>query len=278
MRVLFVGDIVGKPGRHIFRRSLPLLLRHAGVDLVVVNVENAAGGFGVTRETAQEILAAGAHVLTTGNHVWDKKEALDYIAVEARLLRPLNYATAAPGHGSLVVTTAGGIRVGVINAMGRVHMPLVDDPFRAVAAEVDRLRTEAAVLIVDFHAEATSEKIAMGWYLDGRVAAVVGTHTHVQTADDRILPGGTAYITDVGMTGPHDSVIGVEKEAALARFLTGLPGRFETATGDPRVHAVVIEADPASGRATAIDRLSLSSADLDRLAAQYAAETMETDA
>jgi metallophosphoesterase (TIGR00282 family) len=257
MTLLFVGDIVGRPGRSLLRRALPWLVRRHGVGLVIANVENAAGGSGITRETAAEILGAGVHVMTTGNHVWDKKEAIEYIGLEPRLLRPINYPPAAPGRGSLVLE-AGGASVAVVNAMGRVHMPLVDDPFAALAAEVDRLRSRAAVIVVDFHAEATSEKIAMGWHLDGRVTAVVGTHTHVQTADERVLPGGTAYITDVGMTGPHESVIGVDREAVLTRFLTGLPTRFETATGDPRLHAVLVEADPASGRATAITRLALT--------------------
>jgi metallophosphoesterase (TIGR00282 family) len=258
MRILFIGDIVGKPGREIVRRAVPRLVRHYGIDLTVANVENAAGGFGVTRETAESILAAGVQVLTSGNHVWDKKEALDYIAKEPRLLRPLNYAAAAPGRGSIVVTTAQGDRVGIVNAMGRVYMPLVDDPFGALAVEVERIHSETRVVIVDFHAEVTSEKVAMGWHLDGRASAVVGTHTHVQTADERVLPGGTAYITDVGMTGPHDSVIGVETAAALGRFLNGLPVRFETATGLPKLHAVVIEADSGSGRALRIERLSLT--------------------
>jgi len=267
MRILFVGDIVGKPGRDLTRRAVPLLVRHRGIDLVVANVENAAGGFGVTRETGDAILAAGVHVMTSGNHIWDKKEALAYIAAESRLLRPLNYPAAAPGRGTWTASIEG-VGVAVVNAMGRVHMPLVDDPFAALAAEVTRVRALASIVIVDFHAEATSEKVAMGWHLDGRVTAVVGTHTHVQTADERVLPGGTAYVTDVGMTGPHDSVIGVEKAAALARFLTGLPSRFETATGDPRLHAVVVEADEAAGHALAIERLSLGSAELDRLAAE----------
>ena len=258
MRILFIGDIVGKPGREMVRRAVPRLVEHYGIDLTVANVENAAGGFGVTRETAEALLAAGVQVMTSGNHIWDKKETLEYIAHEPRLLRPLNYSSAAPGRGSLVVTTPQGHRVGVINAMGRVYMPLVDDPFKALPIEVERIRREAPVVIVDFHAEVTSEKAAMGWHLDGRVSAVVGTHTHVPTADERILPGGTAYITDVGMTGPHDSVIGVETAAALGRFLNGLPVRFETASGLPKLHAVVIEADSSSGRALRIERLSLT--------------------
>jgi metallophosphoesterase (TIGR00282 family) len=271
MRLLFVGDIVGKPGRQLLRRGLAPLSRHYGIDLVVANVENAAGGFGITRETAQEILSCGVHVMTTGNHVWDKKEALEYIAGEPRLVRPLNYPAGAPGRGVHVATTAAGGRVAVVNAMGRVHMPLVDDPFAALPQALDAIRAETAVVLVDFHAEATSEKVAMGWYLDGRATAVVGTHTHVQTADERLLPGGTGYITDVGMTGPHDSVIGVEKEAAIGKFVTGLPARFDTAIGDPRLHAVVIDADEASGRARAIERLSLT---LDALEALAVAESV----
>jgi metallophosphoesterase (TIGR00282 family) len=262
MRILFIGDIVGKPGRELVRRGVPALAKHHGVDLTIANVENAAGGFGITRETAEAILAAGVHVMTSGNHIWDKKEALAYIAKEPRLLRPLNYPQGAPGSGAVVVTGPGGHRVAVVNGMGRVYMPLVDDPFAALAAEVERLRAETPVVIVDFHAEVTSEKIAMGWHLDGRASAVVGTHTHVQTADERVLPGGTAYITDVGMTGPHDSVIGVETAAALGRFLNGLPARFETATGRPLLHGVLLDVDDATGRAERIGRLSLTPEDL----------------
>jgi metallophosphoesterase (TIGR00282 family) len=266
MRLLFVGDIVGKPGRQVLRRGLPLLVRQHAIDLVIANVENAAGGFGITRETAQEILASGVQVMTTGNHVWDKKEAIEYIASETRLLRPLNFPPGAPGRGSLVVE-AQGTPVAVINVMGRVHMPPLDDPFAVVVREIERLRARTPVVLVDFHAEATSEKIAMGWHLDGRVTAVVGTHTHVQTADERVLPGGTAYITDVGMTGPHDSVIGVDKDAAIARFLTGMPSRFDTATGDARLLAVIVETDAATGRAIGIERLNLASDALEAPAA-----------
>jgi metallophosphoesterase (TIGR00282 family) len=257
MRLLFVGDIFGKPGRHILQRAVPAVSRAYDVDLVVANVENAAGGFGITRETAQEILAAGVAVMTTGNHVWDKREAMEYIAQEPRLLRPANYPAAAPGRGVATVPARGGVPVGVINVMGRVHMPLVDDPFSTVRRAVDDLRAASPVVLVDFHAEATSEKVAMGRFLDGVVTAVVGTHTHVQTADERVLPGGTAYISDVGMTGPHDSVIGVDTASALARFTTGLPNRFETATGDVRLQAVVIDVDPSTGRSLGIERLSL---------------------
>jgi metallophosphoesterase (TIGR00282 family) len=262
MRLLLVGDIVGKPGREIFRRAMPLLRRRHDPDLVIVNIENAAGGSGVTRDTAEEILAAGAELLTSGNHIWDKKEALAYIDEEPRLLRPINYPAAAPGRGLAILTARNAVRVAVINAMGRVHMAPLDNPFAVLDRAVAEVRRDTPVVLVDFHAEATSEKIALGWHLDGRVTAVIGTHTHVQTADEQILPGGTAYLTDVGMTGPHDSVIGVEKTAALARFLTNMPSRFETATGRPRLNAVLVTCDEHTGRATAIARLSLGMEDL----------------
>jgi hypothetical protein len=261
MRLLFVGDIVGKPGRTVLSRVLPRLVERDGIDFVVANVENSAGGFGVTRETADAILAAGVHVMTSGNHIWDKKEALEYVAREPRLLRPINYAPGAPGVGAGVFTARDGTRVAVVNAMGRVHMPLVDDPFAVLDAEIPRLRAVTPVVVVDFHAEVTSEKIALAWHLDGRASLVAGTHTHVATADERVLPGGTACITDVGMTGPHDSVIGVEKRAAIARFRTGLPAKFDTATGDARLNAVVVDIDALDGRARAIARISLGEDD-----------------
>jgi hypothetical protein len=267
MRLLFVGDIVGKPGREIFRRAMPWLRNRHDPDLVIVNVENAAGGSGVTRETAEEILAAGAEVLTSGNHIWDKKEALAYIDEEPRLLRPINYPAVAPGRGMAVVTARNAVKVAVINAMGRVHMVPLDNPFAVLDRAIAEAHRVTSVVFVDFHAEATSEKIALGWHLDGRVTAVVGTHTHVQTADEQVLPGGTAYLTDAGMTGPHDSVIGVDKAAALSRFLTGMPSRFETATGRPRLNGVVVDCDPGTGRATRIARVSLGPEDLAATAA-----------
>jgi 2',3'-cyclic-nucleotide 2'-phosphodiesterase len=267
MNILFIGDIVGRPGRDLMRAGLDAIVSRYRVDFVIANAENAAGGFGITREIGDDFLARGVDVMTSGNHIWDKKEAIGYIGVEARLLRPINYPAGVPGRGSYVGRTADGRAVGVINAMGRVFMLTIDDPFAVVTRELESLRQRTPVIVVDFHAEATSEKIAMGWHLAGKVTAVVGTHTHVQTADDRILPGGTAYITDVGMTGPHDGIIGVEREPALGRFLNGMPARFETASGDPRLHAVVVEADAATGRASAITRLSLSMADLLALAA-----------
>jgi hypothetical protein len=244
------------------RQGLPVLAARHDIDIVIANVENAASGAGITRETGDALLKAGVDVMTTGNHVWDKREALAYIGVEPRLLRPLNMSPAAPGRGAYVARTADGRPVGVINAMGRVFMPPVDNPFEAVAAAVDRLARECRVIVVDMHAEATSEKIAMGWHLDGRVAAVVGTHTHVQTADARILPGGTAYITDVGMTGPHDSIIGMARADILAKFVTGLPARMEPAEENPRLQAVVVDADERTGLARDIVRLDWSQQDI----------------
>ena len=204
--------------------------------------------------------------MTSGNHIWDKKEAVDYIGAEPRLLRPANFPTGVPGNGSCVARTADGRSVGVINVMGRVFMIAIDDPFAVALRELETLRQRARIVIVDFHAEATSEKVAMGWHLDGKVTAVIGTHTHVQTADDRILPKGTAYLTDVGMTGPHDSVIGVEIDAALGRFLNAMPAKFETAKANPRLNAVIVEADDRTGLATDIERLSYSLDELNELA------------
>jgi metallophosphoesterase (TIGR00282 family) len=269
-RLLFIGDIVGRPGRELVRRGLPALVAHHDIDLVIANVENAAAGFGITPDVADDLFSHGVQVMTGGNHSWDKKEILSYIPERPRLLRPANLPAGAPGRGSVVVRTRRNTPVAVVNVMGRVFMTAIDDPFRVVLAEIASVAPEAKVVFVDFHAEATSEKVAMGWYLDGRVTAVVGTHTHVQTADERVLPQGTAFITDVGMTGPHDSVIGVERSAVIQRFLTGLPQRFETATENPRLHGVVVSADETTGRATAIERVSLSSREIESLVAQPA--------
>jgi len=266
-RLLFIGDIVGKPGRELVRRGLGALVAHHRVDLVIANGENAAAGFGITPDLAEDLFAAGVHVITGGNHSWDKKEIVPYIVDHERLLRPANYPAGTPGRGRIVVEADNGVSVAVINLMGRVFMTAIDDPFRVALDEVGVARRDARVIFVDFHAEATSEKVAMGWHLDGRASAVVGTHTHVATADARVLPQGTAYITDVGMTGPHDSVIGVERSAVLQRFLTGLPQRFETATENPRLNAVIVTADEATGRASSIEPLSLSARDLDALVA-----------
>jgi hypothetical protein len=265
-RVLFIGDIVGKPGRELVRRGLPALVAHHRIDLVVANGENAAAGFGITPDLAEDLFAWGVHVITGGNHSWDKKEIVPYLANHPRLLRPANFPAGAPGRGRVIVEARNGVSVAVINVMGRVFMTALDDPFRVAADEAGVARRDARVVLVDFHAEATSEKVAMGWHLDGRATAVVGTHTHVATADARLLPQGTAYITDVGMTGPHDSVIGVERTAVLQRFLTGLPQRFETATENPRLNAVVIDADEATGRARGIQPVSVSLSEIDALA------------
>ena len=263
MQILFIGDIFGSPGRKIVRDHLPHLIETNKVDLVIANAENAAGGFGLTPAIAEELFAMGCHVLTTGNHIWDKREIMDYFnsangnsaSSARRVLRPANYSQGVPGVGMFEGTTQAGYSYAVINLQGRVFMHNADDPFRK-ADELLRQIT-SKVIVVDIHAEATSEKLAMGWYLDGRVTAVLGTHTHVPTADTRVLPKGTAYQTDVGMSGPFDSVIGVQKEQVLHRFLTGLPGRFEAAKGDPRLCGVLIECDHQSGRANSIQRLML---------------------
>jgi metallophosphoesterase (TIGR00282 family) len=267
MRILFIGDIVGRPGRQLVRLGLDAIVSRHEIDFVVANGENAAAGFGITREIGDELLELGIDVLTSGNHIWDKKEALDYIGTEPRLLRPANYPAGVPGNGSYVARARNGQTVGVINVMGRVFMLNIDDPFAVVLREIETMRQRTRLILVDFHAEATSEKAAMGWHLDGKVTAVLGTHTHVQTADERILPKGTAFLTDAGMTGPHDSIIGVEVEPALGRFLTGLPARFETASANPRLNAVVVDADEATGKATDIERLSYSQDELTELAA-----------
>jgi metallophosphoesterase (TIGR00282 family) len=267
-RLLFIGDLVGKPGRELVRRGLAALVAHYEVDLVIANGENAAAGFGITPDLADDLFAAGVNVMTGGNHSWDKKEILPYFAEQPRLLRPANLPAGAPGRGRFVAKAKNGVPVGVINIMGRVFMTAIDDPFRVVLDEIAAVRPEARLIFVDFHAEATSEKVAMGWHLDGRVTVVVGTHTHVQTADERVLPQGTAYITDVGMTGPHDSVIGVERSIVIQRFLTALPQRFDTATENPRLNGVLVTADEATGRATAIARVSLSARQIETLVAQ----------
>jgi len=270
MKILFIGDIVGKPGRELIRKGLPGLADRLEVDLVIANAENAAAGFGVTKDIGDALLESGVHVMTSGNHIWAKKEVIEYIGGEPRLLRPANYPAGVPGRGSYVARTGDGRAVGVINVMGRVFMQSIDDPFTVVLKEIEAMRGRTKVIVVDFHAEATSEKVAMGWYLDGKVTLVVGTHTHVQTADERILPNGTAYITDAGMTGPHDSIIGMEREPSLARFLNGMPSRYEPATGNPRLNGVVIEADDKTGRALAISRVSYSEKDLAAMAHEEA--------
>ena len=258
MRLLFVGDVIGKPGRRALARLLPGLIDERRADYVVVNVENAAGGFGVTAEVLDELLRLPVHCLTTGNHVWDKKEVGELLTREPRLLRPANYPDGNPGHGLHVGETAAGVKVATLNLEGQVFMRQVDSPFRVAERALAGLDPEVRVVLVDFHAEATSEKQAMGTFLDGRVSAVVGTHTHVPTADERILPGGTAFQTDVGMTGPYESIIGFRADKVLERFLLQTPIAFEVAKRDVRLAAVVVEVDESSGRARSIERLLLA--------------------
>jgi len=256
MKIMMIGDVYGEPGRAALTKLLPKLRDQHRVDFTVVNVENSAGGFGVTQPIAESVLDLGVDVMTTGNHVWDKKETVSYIVKENRLLRPANYPEGTPGAGYITVK-AGPHRVTVINLMGRVFMNPIDCPFRKVEAILESVGGETPIRLVDFHCEATSESIAMGWWLDGKVSAVVGTHRHVQTAGERVLPGGTAYITDLGMTGPTDGVIGVDREQILQRFLYQMPMRFETAKGPTALHGVVITVDPDTGRASAIERLRI---------------------
>ena len=254
LTVICVGDVFGEPGRRAVQMLLPKLKKQHEADLAVVNVENSASGFGVTPLIARTFLEQGVDVMTSGNHIWDKKEIIEYIGKENLLLRPANYPPGTPGAGSIVVK-AGPHKVAVLNLMGRVFLPQLDCPFRKADEELERLRAETPIIVVDMHAEATSESQAMGWHLDGRVSVVVGTHRHVQTADERLLPKGTAYITDLGLTGPTDSVIGVEPELALARFLSGMPNRFEPAKGPAMLQGVVIRIDPETGRGLSIERL-----------------------
>jgi metallophosphoesterase (TIGR00282 family) len=254
MNILMVGDVFGEPGRAAVQKLLPKLRQEHRIDLAVVNVENAAAGAGVTPQIAKSFLDWGVDVMTTGNHVWDKKEIIEYIAKENLLLRPANYPSGTPGTGYVTVK-AGPHRVAVLNLMGRVFMNPIDCPFRKADEVLPELRKDTPIVLVDMHAEATSESMAMGWYLAGRVSAVVGTHRHVQTADERVLPGGTAYITDLGMTGPIDSVIGVDRDIILQRFLTQMPHKFEPARGPAALHGVVITVDPDTGRASDIRRL-----------------------
>lgn len=254
MRILFVGDIVGAPGRRVVLERLQDIVANEQIDLVIANGENAASGFGITPRLAEELLSAGIEVLSGGNHIWDRKEVLDFIAREPRLLRPANFPAVSPGSGLFCGMSRIGIPYAVLSLQGRIFMVANDDPFSVADRELARLSPETKVIIVDIHAEATSEKRAMGWHLDGRVSAVIGTHTHVATADEQILPGGTAYITDVGMTGPHDSVIGMEKAAVIRRFLDGMPIRYEVATGDIQMNALFIEVDSVSGRAVSVAR------------------------
>lgn len=255
MRILFIGDIVGEPGRKAVKELVPKITKREKIDFIVANGENAAGGSGVTPALVDELLSYGVDVITSGDHIWKRKEIIDRIAQDARILRPANYPREAPGFGSTVVQSKAGVDVGVINIQGRVFMQAIEDPFRVVKSELDRIKNKARVIIVDVHAEATSEKIALGWFLDGLVSAVIGTHTHVQTADEKILPQGTAFLTDAGMTGPFDSVIGRNKEQILTRFMTQMPTKFEMAEGDIQLHGAIIDIDEKTGKANSIKRV-----------------------
>ncbi|MBI4388929.1 MAG: TIGR00282 family metallophosphoesterase [Nitrospinae bacterium] len=256
LNILFIGDIVGKPGRNALARALRGLRQEHSVDLCIGNAENAAGGFGLTPEVADDLFGLGIDVLTSGNHIFDKREILERIAADKRILRPANYPRETPGAGSVAVRTSRGDMVGVLNLMGRVYMDTIDCPFKTADEEIGKLKKETDVVFVDMHAEVTSEKTAMGWYLDGRVSAVVGSHTHVQTADERILPKGTAYLTDAGMTGSADSVIGIKTENAISRFLTRLPRRMETANGRARIGGALVSVNRATGLAEKIVRVN----------------------
>jgi len=263
LNILFVGDIFGSAGRRIVREHIEHVREANDVELLIINAENAAGGFGVTPQIAEEFFDLGADVLTTGNHVWDKRELIDYLnSVPAdskerprRVLRPANFEAGVPGYGVFEGVTQSGVDFAVVNLMGKVFMSGTNNPFTAANEILARIK--AKVIVLDFHGEATSEKVAMGWHLDGRVTAVLGTHTHVPTADERVLPGGTAYQTDVGMSGPYDSVIGVERDLVLHRFLTGMPGKFEAAKGNPKMCAALIACEPLTGRAKSIQRIML---------------------
>ncbi|PIQ83201.1 MAG: TIGR00282 family metallophosphoesterase [Candidatus Omnitrophica bacterium CG11_big_fil_rev_8_21_14_0_20_63_9] len=255
MKILVVGDIVGRPGRAIMDREIIRLRDEYKLDLVIANCENAAAGAGITRSVADELFRAGVDVLTSGNHVWKLKEAYELLKLDPRVIRPANYPNGAPGSGSTVVETLGGQKVGVLNVMGRVFMEPLDCPFRTAERELERLRLVTPVIVVDMHAEATSEKVAMGWFLDGKVSVVFGTHTHIPTADERVLPKGTAFITDIGMTGPYDSVIGRRVDQILQRFLSNLPMRSEVADGNIQLHGLIIEVHPTTGKASSVQRI-----------------------
>ncbi|MEJ5227380.1 TIGR00282 family metallophosphoesterase [Thermodesulfovibrio sp.] len=257
VNILFIGDIVGKPGRNVVKAVLPKLIDHYNAELVIANGENAAGGFGITEKVAEELFSYGIDILTTGNHVWDKKETLPFIAKEPKILRPLNYPEGVPGTGSTTVKTKNNQIVAVVNVLGRIFMNVLDCPFRTTKEEIERLKKDTNLIIIDFHAEATSEKLAFAFYLDGKVSAIIGTHTHVQTADERILPKGTAYITDVGMTGPENSIIGFRETEVIEKFLTQMPKKFEVPATSAILSAVHIEINSSDGLARKIERISI---------------------
>jgi len=255
MRTLFLGDVVGEPGRTAIRELLGRVVKEESINFVVANGENAAGGSGITPAIVRELYGYGVDVITSGDHIWKRKEILEVIDNESRLLRPANYPESALGSGSGLYQTKEGIAIGVINLIGRVFMQPMDCPFRRVMVEIDKLKGKTKIIVIDIHAEATSEKIAMAWYLDGIVSAIFGTHTHVQTADERVMPKGTAYITDVGMTGPHDSVIGRKPEQILSRFITQMPTRFEMAEGNIQLQGAIVDIDDKTGLANSIKRV-----------------------
>jgi metallophosphoesterase (TIGR00282 family) len=256
MKVLLIADVIGKPGRRLLEMYIPSLIQTEELDFIVANAENAAHGFGVTPEVAEELLRIGIDVLTSGNHIWDKREIIDFINKDGRLLRPANYAQHSPGKGFTILKSRSGLKVGVINLQGRIFMGPSEDPFSIGLEIAEKLRMETPIILVDMHCEATSEKQAMGWFLDGKVSCVFGSHTHVPTADHRILPGGTAYVTDIGMTGPYDSVIGIEKEQIIQKFLDQMPTRFRIAKENPILQAILVEIDPQSGHALSIRRIT----------------------
>ncbi len=255
MKILFIGDIVGKPGRRAIRELLPQLVSELGIDCVIANCENAAAGFGVTRDIVDELFQSHIDILTSGNHIWDKKDMKDFMEDYKTLLRPANYPSGTPGWGSVVIPTPAGRHVGVVNLGGRIFMQPLDCPFRTAEREIEKIKNKTSIIIIDFHAEATSEKKTMGWFLDGRVSAVLGTHTHVQTADEGVLPQGTAYISDVGMTGPVDSILGVKKELVLRRFMVNEKEVFEVAEGPAELNGVIIELND-KGKCKSIKRVS----------------------
>lgn len=261
MKILMVGDCVGRPGRKILKEKLTQIRQEHALDLVVVNVENAAGGFSITQSVVEEIFAAGTDVMTSGNHIFDKKDAFDIVKDDPRVLRPINYAPTVPGSGVWTGEVAGH-PVAVINVQGRVFMPPCDDPFRAIEATLNALDPKYKIILVDMHAETTAEKIALGRYIDGRVSVLVGTHTHVATADEQILPGGTAYLTDLGMTGPHDGVIGMQSAIVLERFLTGLNSRFTVSEGEVQLNGLMVEIDEITARAINVQRLRVTHSEL----------------
>jgi metallophosphoesterase (TIGR00282 family) len=255
MNILFIGDIVGSPGREAVKQLLPQLKKEYGLDFVIANAENAAGGSGINFKVSKELFDAGVDVLTSGDHIWKRREILQIIDNEPRILRPVNFPSGAPGRGSNVFKTEKGFDIGIINVQGRVFMQAIDCPFRTTRAEVERLSKATSIIIIDIHAEATSEKVALGWYLDGLVSAILGTHTHIQTADERILPHGTAYITDVGMSGSVDSVIGRRIEDVLTHFITNIPQRFEVALENIQLQGAVIDVDEKTGKARTLIRI-----------------------